>query len=237
MEWMKDLLVVLGRIVTIFPIVLIMALYMGKRSIGELPVFDFLVIIAIGAVVGADIADPKIEHLPTFAAIVFIGLLQRFVSYLAIKFRTFGKWITFEPSVVIHNGSLLKHNLRKERYSIDNILQMLREKNIFQLDEVELAVLEANGKLSVYKKPIKSIPTIEDLGLATKGKELEFSLILDGIVCEEVLNYIRKDHDWLESQLQAKGVTTKDIFYASVNELGEIRISQPLSSPVPPVRH
>lgn len=121
---------------------------MGKRSIGELPVFDFLVILALGAVVGADIADPKIEHLHTAVAIVLIGLLQRGVSILAIKVRKFGKMITFEPTVVIHNGGLIEENLKKVRYSIDNILQMLREKDTFSLDEVELAVLEANGRLS-----------------------------------------------------------------------------------------
>lgn len=151
MELVKDLLLVAGRIVTIFPLLLAIALFMGKRSIGELPVFDFLVVIALGAVVGADIADPKIEHIHTGFAIILIGLMQRIVSILAIKYRKFGKLITFEPTVVISNGNLLEQNLRKVRYSIDNILQMLRENDVFHLDEVKLAVLESNGRLTVYK--------------------------------------------------------------------------------------
>lgn len=102
METVKELLLITGRIATIFPLILIVTLYMGKRTIGELPVFDFLVIIALGAVVGANIADPKIEHLHTFFAIVLIGLMQRAVSSLAIRLRKFGKWITFEPTVVVH---------------------------------------------------------------------------------------------------------------------------------------
>lgn len=97
METVKELLLVAGRIVTIFPLILLTTLYMGKRSIGELPVFDFLVIISLGAVVGADIADPNIEHLHTSFAIVLIGIIQRTVSYLVIRSRKFGKWITFEP--------------------------------------------------------------------------------------------------------------------------------------------
>ncbi len=77
-------MLVAGRIITTFPLMLTVALFMEKRSIGELPMFDFLIIIALGAVVGADIADPKIEHLHTAVAIILIGLLQRGVSTLAI---------------------------------------------------------------------------------------------------------------------------------------------------------
>ncbi len=110
----------------------------------------------------------------------------------------------FEPTVVVHNGNILMRNLQKVRYSIDNILQMLREKDIFNLDEVELAVLEANGRLSVYKKPLKSAVTIEDLGLVKQQKGLAYPLILEGTVSYEVLFYINKNKDmsWLESQLQ-----------------------------------
>ncbi|WP_029192772.1 DUF421 domain-containing protein [Paenibacillus harenae] len=237
MEIIKDLLLVAGRIITIFPLMLMVALYMGKRSIGELPVFDFLVIIALGAVVGADIADPKIQHLHTAVAIILIGLLQRWVSTLAIKIRKFGKWITFEPTVVVHNGNILILNLQKVRYSIDNILQMLREKDIFHLDEVELAVLEANGKLSVYKKPLKTAVTVEDLGLVKKRIGLAYPLILEGKVTEEVLSHLNKDMVWLESQLHAKGLNKEDVIFASIDENFELFVSQPYSGHIPPIKH
>ncbi|WP_373229415.1 DUF421 domain-containing protein [Cohnella sp.] len=237
MEMLKDLFLVAGRIVTIFPLMLMVALYMGKRSIGELPVFDFLIIIALGAVVGADIADPKIEHLHTAVAIILIGLLQRGVSVLAIKVRKFGKWITFEPTVVVHNGNILILNLQKVRYSIDNILQMLREKDIFNVEEVELAVLEANGKLTVHKKPLKTAVTVEDLGLIKKQKGLAYPLILDGNVSEKVLSYMNKDMVWLESQLHAKGVNKEDVIFASIDENFELFVSQSYSGHIPPIKH
>ncbi|MFS0728270.1 DUF421 domain-containing protein [Paenibacillus sp. 1P07SE] len=237
MELMKELLLVSGRIVTIFPLMLIVALYMGKRSIGEMPVFDFLVILALGAVVGADIADPKIEHLHTVVAIILIGLLQRGVSLLAIKARKFGRWITFEPTVVVHNGSFLMHNLQKGRYSMDNILQMLREKDVFQLDEVELAILEANGRLTVYKKPSKTPVTAEDLGLEKKQKGLAYPLILEGTVSENVLAYLNKDIAWLELQLQDKGLKKEDVVFASIDEDGQLYLSQAVASPIPPIHH
>ncbi|WP_194542720.1 DUF421 domain-containing protein [Paenibacillus sp. FSL W7-1279] len=237
MELVKDLLLVTGRIVTIFPLLLAIALFMGKRSIGELPVFDFLVVIALGAVVGADIADPKIEHIHTGFAIILIGFIQRIVSILAIKYRKFGKLITFEPTVVVSNGNLLVQNLRKVRYSIDNILQMLREKDIFHLDEVELAVLEANGKLTVYKNPMKTAVTVEDLGLSIPPKGIAYPLILDGTISEKVLSYLNKDKAWLEDRLRAKGIKKEEIFYASIDENLELRVSQPSSNNIPPIQH
>lgn len=156
-ELLKDLLIVLGRIVTILPLLLFTTIYMGKRTIGELPIFDFLIIIILGAVVGADIADPEIKHLPTAFTIVMIGLLQKLVSHLKIKNRKFGKLITFEPTLVIKDGNFLVKNMSKIGYSIDNILQMLRGKDIFDPAEVDLAIIEADGAMSVLKKLLSKL--------------------------------------------------------------------------------
>lgn len=237
METLKDLLLIAGRIVTIYPLMLIVGLFMGKRSLGELPVFDFLVILSLGSVVGADIAEPNINHVHIGIAIVLIGLLQRVVSILAIKSRRFGKLISFEPTIVIHQGNLLVKNLKHVRYSIDNILQMLREKDVFHLPDVELAILEANGKLTVYKNGPTSAPTLEDLGLAKRNCDLSYPLIVEGTVYKDTLSYIKKDAFWLESQLQAKGVCQDDIFYASVDDNGIIYVSDKTVLNPPPIRH
>ncbi|WP_400164508.1 DUF421 domain-containing protein [Brevibacillus sp. TJ4] len=237
MDILKDALMVAGRIVTIFPLMLVIGLFMGRRSIGELPVFDFLIIIALGAVVGADIADPNIEHIHTAVAIVLIGLLQRGVSVLTIKYRKFGQLITFEPTVVVYKGSLLVNNLKKLRYSVDNISQMLREKDIFHISDVEFAILEANGKLTVYKKGAKAVPTREDLGLVQQHSDLSYPLIVEGTVYKKTLAYIKKDEIWLESQLQAKGLQQEDIFYATVDDNGEIYVSEQTTGNPPPIRH
>ncbi|WP_157265079.1 DUF421 domain-containing protein [Paenibacillus oryzisoli] len=237
METIKDFFLIAGRIVTIFPLMLIVGLFMGKRSLGELPVFDFLVILSLGSVVGADIAEPDISHVHIAIAIVLIGLLQRIVSILAIKSRKFGKLISFEPTIVIHQGNLLVNNLKKVRYSIDNILQMLREKDVFHLPDVDLAILEANGKLTVYKKGPKSVPTLEDLGVVKRQIDLSYPLIVEGILYNETLAYIKKDVLWLKSQLQARGVCQDDIFYASVDDKGIIYISDKTTLNPPPMRH
>ncbi|MCM3627715.1 DUF421 domain-containing protein [Paenibacillus glycanilyticus] len=236
-DYAKDSLLIAGRIATIYPLMLVIGLIMGKRSLGELPVFDFLVILSLGSVIGADIAEPSVNHIHIAIAILLIGLLQRVVSSLSIKYRRFGKLISFEPTVVVHQGNLLVHNLKKARYSIDNILQMLREKDVFHLADVEFAVLEANGKLTVYKKSPKSAPTLEELGLIRMQSDLSYPLIVEGTVYQDTLSYIKKDTAWLDSQLQAKGVGQDDIFFASVDNKGNIYISDPTLVDPPPIRH
>jgi uncharacterized membrane protein YcaP (DUF421 family) len=226
MELMKELLLVTGRILTIIPLMLLVALYMGKRSIGELPVFDFLVIITLGAVVGADIADPKIQHIHTAVAIVLIGLLQKIVSKAVIKHRKLGHLITFEPTIVIQEGILIYKNLKKLRYSVDNVMQMLREKDVFNLSEVHLGIIEANGRLSVLKKDCNSYVTLEDLNLSKKSPILSYPIIIDGTIHRDVLKKLHLSEQWLKDELAGINIEkTEEVLFASVNDKKELHIS------------
>jgi uncharacterized membrane protein YcaP (DUF421 family) len=223
---MKELLVVTGRIFTIIPLMLFLALYMGKRSIGELPVFDFLIIITLGAVVGADIADPEIPHIHTAVAIILIALFQRIVSRVVIRHRKLGHLITFEPTIVIQDGKLIKKNLKKIRYSVDNVLQMMREKDIFHLSDVHLGIIEANGRISILKKDSKSTVTLEDLNLAKKSVALSYPIIIDGNVYKDVLKKLNLGEDWLKDQLTGLNIKEpEEVFFASVTDKREIHIS------------
>lgn len=167
---------------------------LGKRAVVELPVFDFLIVLILGALVGADIADPDIEHLPTAIAIIAIGLFQRIVTNWKISNRKIGRLLTFEPTVVVQNGKFVYKNLREIRYSIDNILQMLREKNIFDINEVETTIIEANGALSVLKKSQKNAVTLEDMNITKPTSTISFPVIVEGTIYADVL----KDEKSLE---------------------------------------
>lgn len=226
MDIIKDLLIVTGRILTILPLILFVALYMGKRSIGELPVFDFLVIIILGSVVGADIADPNVPHIHTAVAIVLIGIFQKRVSKAVIKHRKLGHLITFEPTIVIQDGKFIVKNLTKIRYSIDNILQMLREKDIFDISNVHLGIIEANGKLSILKIDSTLPVTLEDLDLNKKSPSISYPVIVDGIIYEKALEKLKLNKLWLQQQLQNANIKdTEEVFFASVNDKRELHIS------------
>ncbi|MCC9087318.1 MULTISPECIES: DUF421 domain-containing protein [Bacillus] len=225
METLIDILKVYVRIITIIPWLLIVTLFMGKRAIGEVPVFDFLIIIVLGAVAGADIADPDIPHLYTFLSILAIGVLQIIVSKLKLKNRFLGRLITFEPTIVIRNGAFIVGNLQKIRYSLDNVLQMLREKDIFDVNDVELALIEPNGKLTAFKKPHKSTITAEDLGVKKVSGNIAYPVIIEGNIENQVLTQLNLTEQWLVQELQKKDLKTVDIFFASVNANHELHVS------------
>lgn len=103
-----------------------MTLLMGKRQVGELPVFDFIIAVTIGAVAGADIAD--IDHGPTALANVLLALLQLTVSYGITKNRILNHLLSLEPTIVIQNGQLLRSHLKRISYPVDTVLELLWEK-------------------------------------------------------------------------------------------------------------
>jgi uncharacterized membrane protein YcaP (DUF421 family) len=226
MHLVKEILLVYGRIVTILPLLLAATFFMGKRSIGELPVFDFLIILTLGAVVGADIADPKIEHIHTGMAVIAIAVLQRLTSSLIIHNRKIGKKLTFEPTIVIQDGIFQVKNLKRLRYSIDNVLQMLREKDVFDVSIVQLAIIEANGKISVYKQESKSPVTIEDMGIKRESEGLTYPIIIDGEIDEAILERFNMNENWLITELNKMGIhNLEDVFFASINNQHKLHVS------------
>jgi uncharacterized membrane protein YcaP (DUF421 family) len=240
LELAKELLILLGRIITIFPLLLMVTLIMGKRSIAELPVFDFLIIISLGAVVGADIADPEISHLHTAVAVVAIGLLQIIMARWMITNRTFGRLVTFEPTLVIRNGTFLVKNIRRIRYSLDNILQMLRENAVFDVSDVDLALVEANGKLTVQKRTSKESVTLEDMGISKVAGGFSYPVLVEGKIYTDVLYKLNLNEDWLKQHLNKKGITDmQSVFYASVNDRHQLHVSlvEPLTPSTPPIHH
>lgn len=239
LDFMKDILIVFVRILTILPLLLFTTLFMGKRAIGEIPVFDFLIVIILGAVVGADIAAPNIEHAPTFMAIIFIGLFQRIVANWKISNRKIGRLLTLEPTVVIQNGKFIDKNLKNIRYSIDNILQMLREKDVFDINEVETAIIEASGSLSVLKKPEKISVTREDMNIRESKSSFAFPVIIEGTIYAEVLREVNLNEAWLIQQLSDQGVNDiSDVFFASINRSHELHVSlKNKINPAPPIKH
>ncbi|MGH4052211.1 MAG: DUF421 domain-containing protein [Clostridium sp.] len=205
---------------------LFVALYMGKRSIGELPVFDFLVILTLGSVVGADIADPSVPHIPTAVAIVLIGLLQIIVSRAVIKHRKIGHLLTFDPTIVIQDGQLIVKNLEKLRYSIDNVLSMLREKDVFNIGDVHIGIIESNGNLSILKNDNKSVVTLEDMNLIKKTPSLSYPVIVDGQIHNDVLIKLDLPLVWLQQQLLNLNIESIDeVFFASINTNKELHVS------------
>ncbi|MFN3379827.1 MAG: YetF domain-containing protein, partial [Runella zeae] len=135
----------------------------------------------------------------------------------------FGKMLTFEPAVVIYNGTFLIENLKQIRYSIDNVLMMLRENDVFDVSEVELAIIEANGTLTVHKKADKKPLTREDANVTSSHSELALPVIIDGYLYKDVITHLEVSEEWVYQQLEELGVPRiEDVFFASLIDSQDI---------------
>lgn len=219
---MMTYVVITGRIISIMLLFLVMTLITGRRKIGEIPVFDFLVVITLASVVGADIADPKIEHLSTAYAVVVIIFMQYLYGLIIMKNRKYGKLLTFEPVVVIENGQFVKYNLKKLKYSVDTILMMLREKDVFDVSEVEFAVIESTGLLSVLKKSQYQPISAKEININTEYKGLSIPLIVEGEIYGQNLDNLNLSKDWLMERLKKNNISSeKSVFFAAINTEGQ----------------
>lgn len=224
---MNEYLLVFFRIITIMSLLLFSTLFiMGKRPIGELPVFDFLSIIVMGAIVGADIADPNIKHMPTAFAVIVLAFIQRGVSILSVKNRKFRSLINFEPTVVVHNGQLLQKNIKKINYTVSEVLMLLREKEIFDLDKVAYGIIEPNGNLSLLKKSEHEELTPKHMSIYTPENSIYITVIFEGKLQTSNIAETNFTEQYIIDKIKERGYNNiEEIFFASIDKNGSMHIS------------
>lgn len=184
---MEKLGTIAFAVVATMTVLLAVWLISGKRQMGELTPLDFAVSIIAGTVAGAGIADTRIELSHTLTALVLVGLVQVVLSWLTLKYRAVYSRMNYEPTVVVENGQMIKANLRRARLTAEMLLQLLREKDVFDITEVELAVFEASGTLSVLKKAEYQPLTAKRLGYTVTPNRLLLPVVLEGELQEAAL--------------------------------------------------
>ncbi|GAA5344794.1 DUF421 domain-containing protein [Planifilum fimeticola] len=223
MEWTE----VFFRTLFIYFFVLIVMRLMGKREIGKLSVFDLVVSIMIAdlAVISIENGDRPLVHgiLPIATLLVTqIGL-----SYLSLKNRTIRHIVDGKPAMLIKNGRIQDKVMAKNRYNLDDLMAQLREKGIDNVADVEFAILETSGKLSVFPKEGKKPVSKEDLFplQSTKPSQLPVFLIVEGRVLEEGLRRIGRDRLWLEQEVRRRGHRgVEEIFLATMDDRGRLHL-------------
>lgn len=212
------------RTVFIYFFLLVIMRMMGKREIGKLSVFDLIVSFMI-----ADISAMAIDsEKPLFIGITTIltlALLQVLLSYLSLKSKKIREWTDGKPVMIIKNGEILDDEMAKARYNLDDLLVQLREKNIADVSDVEFAILETSGKLSVFEKEKKS--SKQGVHKSLRPFQMPVPLIIDGKVQDEGLKQIGKTRFWLKNEIQKQGHRDfKDIYYASMNSNGKLFVDR-----------
>ena len=176
---------------------------MGKREIGQLGIIDLIVSILIAELVAISIENINDSIVLTIVPIIILVILELVLAFISIKSRKFRTIFGGKPSLIICNGKVNYHEMVKQRYSMDDLLVSLRQKEIRNIEDVEYAFLEPNGKLSIFKYNFFRIKT-----------DYPMPLIVDGSIQKKALKYIKKNESWLKKELANKFLEPEDVFYA-----------------------
>ena len=176
---------------------------MGKREIGQLGIIDLIISILMAELVAISIEDVEKSLWVTILPLSLLTFLEIILAYISIKSRWFRSLFGGKTSLIICEGKVNYKEMIKQRYSMDDLLISLRQKEVKDIEEVEYAFLEPNGKLSIFKYNIFHTKTTYPM-----------PLILDGSINQKTLDYLGYNHKWLENKLALKHLSLNDIFYA-----------------------
>lgn len=210
-----------------YGLVFFAARILGRKLISQMTFFDFIVGISLGTLTASVALGAATTSAGAAAVIIVFTITTVLLGVINIKTLPGHKFVESEPVTIIENGKINDENMRKVRYDLSSLFMHLRQKNVFNIADVEFAIFEPDGKLSVQKKSQKQPLTPSDINVPSNYKGLMTELILDGLVLEENLNKINLDKQWLESQLKSKGIQSIDnVFFAGLDTSGNLYVSQ-----------
>ncbi|ADL12736.1 YetF domain-containing protein [Acetohalobium arabaticum] len=208
--------------IIIFILLVILTRLVGRKLLAQVTFFDFVTGVTIGTIAGAYVVNEVRGNAVLLSPVVLV-LCTLGLGYLTVKSLKIRKLVKGEPVVVIQNGKILEDNMFKSRYTLDALEMQLREKDVFDINEVEFAVLESDGELSVLKKSQYNSITPNDLGLDTDYKGLATEIIKDGEVLEQNLKQNNLDFNWLYQELNNQGIDdVSRVMLATLNTDGSL---------------
>lgn len=223
---MEAILLTILRAVVAFFLLLTVTRLIGRKAISQMTFFDFTVAISLGSLTANLALGSQGTSIDAGLIIITFALLAILVSLIALKSLKARKVIDSEPVTVIMKGELVKKNMQKIRMNLSMLTSLLREKKVFNIIDVEYALIENDGKISVLLKSNKQPATPSDIGVGVPYKGLTTELIIDGTLLEKNLHAAGKDVTWLKNEIKKRGITTyKDIFFAALDSSGNLYIS------------
>jgi len=196
---------------------------MGKKQIGQLQPYELVIVIMLSALAAIPMQDTGISLFTGLFPIITLLLVEVALSYLSLKSERARGIICGTPSVLIENGKIVEQELKRLRYNINDLLEQLRAKNMSNIADIEFAILETSGQLSVIPKSQKRPVVPADLNIETSYEGLPTTLVIDGCVLRQNLQKINLSIDWLKSELKKFGVEHfKEVLFASLDSNGKL---------------
>jgi uncharacterized membrane protein YcaP (DUF421 family) len=217
-DWSHIVLRSIGAIVMLFLIVRIL----GKKQISQLTFFEFILGITLGELAGFLSTDIQANYWHGILALLTWFIFAFLLELITLKSMTLRHWFEGRGTVMIKDGKVMEDNLKKERYTGDELMQSLRKKNVFKLQDVEFAFLESSGDLSVLVKKENQPLTPKHLGIKVSPAQEPQMVINDGKIMDEPLATIGLSREWLNTELEKLGIPVENVFLGQVDAFGEL---------------
>lgn len=196
---------------------------MGKRQIGQLQPYELVVIIMISELAAVPMQNTGIPILHGIIPIIILVAAEIILSYISLKSEKARGIICGKPSVLIEKSKIMENELKKMRYNINDLLEQLRLKDVPDIADVEFAILETSGQLSVILKSDKRPVQPQDLNISPATEVLPITLIIDGQIIKQNLTKANVNENWIENELLKTGIkSVKEIFFATLDSKGKL---------------
>jgi len=218
-------LVVLIRSIIGFFTLLIFARILGKQQISQLTFFDYVLGITIGSIAASLTTDLTSRAWPHWVGLLTWAGLGFIMELITNKWIYAGKYIDGEPTIVIMKGRIMEEALKKMKYRATDLMELLRNKDVFDINQVEYAIIEPNGQLSVLKKAQYQPLTPKDMNIKVQPSQINTEIIYNGIVFHQNLEELNKDTKWLMRELKKHSIKDpKEVFFATLDPSGNLYI-------------
>ncbi len=216
-----------GRVVVLYLVVMVALRLMGKREIGQLSVFDFVISVMVAELSTLPMEDTSVPLYRSLISILLLVVLQLGVAIAQLKSHRFRHWVDGEPSVLVEHGQVKDREMKKVRYTMHDLLTQLREKGVLNVADVEFAILETSGQLSVFPKAAKRPVTPSDISQSVPMEAMPLPIIIDGTPVHKTLNIIGKTEMWLQNEISHRGYKSiQNVFFATIDNQGKIYIDE-----------
>lgn len=214
------------RVFIAYFLLLALTRIMGRKMISQITFFDFVVGVIVGSVTANISVSQTNPIVSGITVLVVLTLITVTIDFSNIKSFFSRKLINSEPIAVVENGKIIEENLEKTRLPLGDLMMLLREKNTFNISDVEFAMFETDGKLSVLKKSQKQPVTPSDMNIPTTYTGLTKDIIIDGEIMDENLKDTNLDNNWLMAKLKENNFNSvEEVFYAGLDTSGNLYIS------------
>ena len=216
------MLITFFRSILIYIFVLIVMRLMGKREIGQLQPFELAISIMIADLASIPMTDSGIPITNGIISILGLLLMHLVISFLNVKSIKAREIICGKPTILIYRGKIDEKALKKERFTINELEERLRGNNIFNLGDVEYAILETSGQVTVIQKPEKRNTIPEDFNIIPDYEGIPYDLVVDGKIMEKNLQAIGKNYQWLKKQVEKFNMKPEEALIVTYDAKGQI---------------